>query len=716
MSELDSIFGTIDESDTFGVGALLPPEARLSDAIETRNYPRAYAILRKLDRPLEGDMAADCLIQSFSRTDKLFYTVLEHLSPEVRTGSMHSASRDGESHMTVKGTLLVLAAALGQETHVRALLARGFDVNAATPESAVFDGPHGLGFHPFEEQPYGPRYRFCAAPGNTVTVTNPDGCRVSIHGCTPLAAAIAAGNVFTLHALLSASGVWKTESSAVCRAAALHAEGRSFNHDWVMSWDGSQEAYRPHGVDPLRFLDIRDALFPYVNMQPGSFADFCSSRLLQTQYRSGRCTDADARAVLAALNGSVRFHRLPRHITRFKLSPSDDVAAKMLLTARHFPAACREPRQRSLLLRAYLHSLLEDEPKPALLKCWRKLSGPDRDISDCARLLFHLRGEALKNCLAAMAEGGSLHASADSLHPDSITELREMLRWIRVIPSPFRTGISAFAGAALALSPDARLLRKLICGGPLMYEPKEALLRAADIRSRPMILTSAFSEPAETYAPLLTGSSFHHDCCLPNSERAARAEAMLFGQMEETECLLYLSDQGILEACCEGRSCHGFPALESSSLTEELLCAENPAALRAWLQICPEAAGGMLQADVLGGGAMRAISGPPLAVAAAAGRTENVRTLLALEPQPDACCCATIAQENVPCTPFLLALWFGREETARALLDAGAACALDRGAANRFFRAMPPEGRALAARLPGIGYERAAAREAEGAA
>jgi hypothetical protein len=231
-----------------------------------------------------------------------------------------------------------------------------------------------------------------------------------------------------------------------------------------------------------------------------------------------------------------------------------------------------------------------------------------------------------------------------------------------------------------------------------------------------MILTSVFSEPEETYDPLCTGTSFRHDSCLPERELAACAEALLFGPMEEAECLMYLSDQGILEACCEGRSCHGFPALENRCLMEELLCAENPAALRAWLQICPDAASVMLQSDIHSGGALRGISGPPLAVTAAAGRTENIRTLLSLEARPDVCCCAMLEHESVPCTPLLLALWFGREDAARALLAAGAVCALDRGAAYRLFRAMPPEGRALAARLPDIGYERAAAREAEGTA
>ena len=700
----------------FGAGALLSPEATLCDAIEEGNYPRAYMILRKLDRPLEGDRAADCLIRSFFRTGKLFRTVLAHLSPKVRTGSYSVHSDANGSVLHVRGTLLVLAAAIGSGSHVEALLSRGFDVNASTPESIVFDGSDYV----FESLPYGAKYRFCAAPGNAVTVTNCDERSTRIVGCTPLAAAIAAGNVLTYDVLLRSPGVWKTESTAVCRAAALHADGRSFNNDWVLPWDGSQATYCPEGIDPLCFVDVRDVLFPYVNMQAGSFADMCSPGLLQKQFQSGKCTDADARAVLEALDGAIQPRRLPPHFRPDSPgSSSGRVAAKLLLTAKYFPAVCREPEACAVFLRAYIRSLLADQPQDALLQCWQKLSGKDRDISGAARLIFHLRGEALKNCLAALSAGGSLYASADTLHPCTLAELRETLRRVRVVPSPFRTGISDFAKGVLSLSPDVRVLRKLFQGGPLSAEPKDALLLAADIRSRPLILTSSFSEPEKTYDPTRSIEYVRHDSRTPESARAALAERLLHGQMREAECLLYLNDPEIFDHCCTERVSSGFPELESGGFQQDVLCAENPAALRAWLRTHPDTAGVAIHATLRGDGDMRSFFGPSLAVAAAAGRTENVRTLLAVDPRPDVCCYATLSdsergESSVPCTPFLLALWFGREETAHALLEAGAVCALDREPEYCFFLALPPEGRALAARLPGIGYADALRREAKG--
>ena len=473
-----------------------------------------------------------------------------------------------------------------------------------------------------------------------------------------------------------------------------------------MSWDGSQEEYRPEETDPFCFLDIRDVLFPYVNMQPWSFVDFCGPGLLEKQYRSGKCTDADARNVLAALQAAAKLRQDGGERALM------NITAMLLLTAKHFPAACREPAGRDVFLQTYLRTLTSGKPRNALLNCWRRLSGRDRDISCCARMIFSLRGKELKHCLAALAEGGSLCASADALYPNTVTELREMLRWVRVVPSPFRSGISGFARAVLALSPDARLLQKLFQDGPLTAEPKEAVLRAAHVRMRPLILTASFTEPAETYDPLRIGTAFLHDNGLTGTAWAQSAERLFSGPMSEKDCLMYLCDPGMFDARWSKRPCPGFPELDSGCLQNHLLSAENPDALRAWLRLHPEAAGSETQASLIPGGAMSCFCGPPLAIAAAAGRVENVRTLLAENPYPDVCCGAMLDDECVPCTPFLLALWFAREETARALLAAGAVCALDQGPAFRFFRAMPPEGRALAARLPGIGYECAAAREA----
>ena len=386
---------------------MLSPEERLCDAIKEGNYPGAYAILRKLEKPLEGEAAAKCVIASFSRTDKLFFEVLEHLSPEVRgtTVSVENTEEDGAG-MLVCGTLLVLAAALGTGEHVKALLARGFDANAATLGSACSDFDACVA-----RAVLGPEFRRCAAPGNMVMVSRPGEKPVFINGCTPLAAAIAAGNAFTCDVLLQTPGVWKTESSAVCRAAALHAEGKSHRRNWVLSWDGSENVCGPEEIDLTRtFGDLGGVLFPRVNMQPGCFADFCSLELLKQQYESGACTDGDARAVLASLLDAID--------VPFDVSGRDSVgeqfrsiAAKLLLTAKFFPKACRERGARARFLRAYLKTYFHHRPQAALLKCWKMLSGPDRDISDCAVPIFCQSvsaseliraGKALENCLAGM--------------------------------------------------------------------------------------------------------------------------------------------------------------------------------------------------------------------------------------------------------------------------------------------------------------------------
>ena len=696
----------------FGAGELLTPEEELSDAIEEGNYPRAYAILRRLDRPLEGEAAADCLIRCFRRTEKLFRAVLEQLSPEVRTGAV--SYNFGGNSMRLEGSLLVLAAAMGSGRHVEALLARGFDPNAAGPDSAR-PRRHG-GFL----RGLGPACRRCAAPGNILFLRSGDGFHAVVNGCTPLAAAYAAGNLPTVDVLRRTPGVWTTESSAVCRAAALYAESRSLVHGWLFPLDpeeapsafGAGPAPKPHTV-------LRSILPGGENLQPGAFADFCSPALLAELYRSGTCTDDDARAVLSALETAAIHDRpgRPPFAGGTTVVP-EELTAKLLLTAKHFPKVCREPEQCAVFLRAWLGLEPEDPGRAALLKTWKALAGADRDLSPAADVLFQLRGERLRDCLEALAEGGRLSVAADAVRPDSQAQLREILRRVRIVPSPFRGGVSAFAKGVMELSPDLRLQKKLFGDGPLAFESREALLRCAGVRSRPLILTTQFQAPTETYDLSRIRAGFRHHADPAAGERRERTAAMLDGDMDADACLEYLLDPGTLEHCVTfsaALSAGASGVLVYSRLPEKLCAAENPNALRAWLRLDPDFPYGVFRAELRDAGGFDWLNGPPLALAAAAGRTENVRTLLDAGTDPDVCCCAMLSApaQTLACTPLLLAVWFGREETARELLSAGAACDLGRGCGYRLFRRMPAEGRALAERLETVGYERALAREKE---
>ena len=700
MADLNSIFNTVDEDDPFGIGALLSPEAKLSDAIQEGNYQRAYAILRKLDEPLKGDTAADCLIHSFSRSERLFRAVLDHLSPEVRTGSMCASSENG-AHMEVGGSLLTVAAALGGEVHVKALLARGFDVNAAAPDCVSVEPSFDIFGWGDRSLPYGPNYRFCAAPGNRVTVTRPDGRSFSIIGCTPLAAAIAAGNAFTLDPLLHAPGVWTTGSTAVCRAAALHAERRDFRDGWFLAWDGGEDGVCPEGTDFRG--ELGNVLFPHVNMQPECFADFCSPELLQMQYQSGQCTADDARRVLAVIDAQLHHHRaFPPHIARRQQAAGISVfASKLLLTAKHFPAVCREPARRDVFLLAYLHSLQADAPKKTLLNCWKKLCGKKRDVSACAPMIFSFQGAARKECLEALAEGGALYASADALSPDNTAQLRDMLQYLRIVPSPYRSGISGFAAAALALTPGVRTMQKLLASGALAGEPKEALLLAADTRLRPLILTTPFAVPAEVYDPARTADSFSHVVCTSDADMDSRRQSMLSGDMGEADCLLTLLDPRMFQNLYHLLSTSAvFPALDGVTPPALFCCAENPNALRAWMRMHPGYAGETICNDLQRGKSpLSRFVGPPLAAAAAAGRAENVRLLLEADPRTDVCCIAVRDGETLPCTPLWLALCFGQEEAARVLLSRGARLAPFGAPEGKAARALPPEGLALRERL-----------------
>jgi hypothetical protein len=108
--------------------------------------------------------------------------------------------------------------------------------------------------------------------------------------------------------------------------------------------------------------------------------------------------------------------------------------------------------------------------------------------------------------------------------------------------------------------------------------------------------------------------------------------------------------------------------------------------------------------------------GTPLALSAAMGRTEQVRLLLESGLDPNETgrgdlsrfCVRkhSFAEEGVPLTPLLAAILFGQEETARLLLSAGAVCDFSRPAHLRVLRQGSAACLELAARLPGVGFEK----------
>jgi len=106
------------------------------------------------------------------------------------------------------------------------------------------------------------------------------------------------------------------------------------------------------------------------------------------------------------------------------------------------------------------------------------------------------------------------------------------------------------------------------------------------------------------------------------------------------------------------------------------------------------------------------LEGTPLALAAAAGRTEAVRVLLNAGFDPDETGRGLLSSlrwfgtNAFPVTPVMAAIYYGEEETARLLLEAGAVCDFSKP----LFRALLERGDAhtmeTAKALPDTGFDR----------
>ena len=663
------------------------PEEQLLEAIRDRRYPRAYALLRKLEAPLSGQLAASCLVETMKCSKKLFRAVLDACTGDILFGSIRAESEG--YFFQLSGTLLVLAAAVGMPEHVSLLLEWGYDVNAASAESACGDeGP--------DHWAIGPEYRRCAAPGNELQVfpKNKDGQYVVIRGCTPLAAAIAFANPFTMETLCESPGVWKAESSAVCRAAALHGEGMSLDPAWVLPWSPSGQCFS---------ANLKGRLLPQENMQPGSFADFCSPALLKAQFSSGACTEADGRAVLAALDRNLFLGRFSVHKLGIDERSPDSfppLLEKFRLTAERFPGLFQGAAELGQLLRACVCAVSWGLPMPEdLLRRWKELSGKTRDISAAARDISRLPTDRVRLLLEKLAEGGRLEASADAYRPSSMAELRVFLQYVRFIPSPIRTGISALAMGVLALPWGNRELQVFLRKGLLACEPKEALIRLADTPIRPLLLILEEREPEKLYDPGRITFGFSHYLPEDDGEKTWFRD-VLCGTLSEEDCLARLICSRSIQGICAQPVPDIPPVSVCGSLQEQICFAPNPNALKAWCRLHP---GFLSQGFSTGlkGPLAGTLTGGPLAQAAAAGRTEAVRYCLEQGIEPDQLCMLNLDEFPGPvaCTPFLLALLFGREETARLLLEAGAALDLSREPWSALLRAAGPEARALADRL-----------------
>lgn len=706
---LDSIFSEVP----FGNYRELPLYQALYQSEE-----RAFQELEKLQEPLSLRDSARCLHKAMQDCSvELFRQILEHSEPGECTEQYHiyQAKNPGWG-IHCHGSMVTMAAVVDRPRQAALLLEHGCDANGG-----------GLAVTDYLRQD-GKRWgdgpvlnvQNCGSNGCSILVHRPEEPDIGISCVTPLAAALLCGNLQTAEVLLCRPDVWKKESSAVCRAAVMVLEGVARPVLSEEKQRGQLEILRQIFCPEQAVLPDRKTFLRSVYLQPASFVDFCQTRTLQYQLESGLCTEEDARKMLEFLNVDLWWHSRDYDRSR---------AGKMLLLKQHFPKLCRESWVTGIFLRETVRRIREELPYKSVLNAWKQLCGKERDLTWLGSNIWLMKWSHLNRFLQEAGEDGTLVMDADALSQFFGTTYRSMLTVLKNIRFRYRDGKGVNGLMQhLVLSGDLRLLRYAAKMGILETEDPKLLLECLsetennrqDVRA--MVLTFARNQPNELreMADWQDMRRWKHWCLWEQAdEETAQGclRELLYQNRPEEDCLknLFRLHQYL------GRGFFSpdmklehpdYPTMEADSLAAFVCCAETALPMKVLMEHLPNQLQNLLRADW---GERFFFCGTPLTLAAALGRTEQVKLLLESGIHPDEAGrgdrsrffvrTSDFAEDGFPVTPVLAAILFGQEETARLLLDHGASCDF----ANLQHRKVLMQGSArtlqLAESLPNVGFE-----------
>lgn len=674
-------------------GVLQFEEDELLHAIQKRNYGRAYALLRKRTEPLMGAAAQKCLEAALGATPRLFQRVLEG-SREREYEGQAQLRLDDRRVVHVYGTLLSAAAALDRPEHVRILLEAGYDCNSAGLSTA--EGME-CSFFPSgdEASPYGD---YCGIAAGMIHFCQRR--RWSIRYATPLAAAVACGAKKAAAVLMAWPGVWKLESGVVCRAAVSALE--------FFREDPRQEvaAALLGGAKGA----AAEKMAHTCNLYPEYCADFCSARILKAQLEHGFCTETQARHILHVLDESSG--RAPLR--------------KVELIGQHYPRLCQEGWVTGILLREIVARHEKNKPCTRLVGRWKDLCGVEGDLTWAAPELGALSVGVLRKLLARLEQGITLTVDADACGSFQ-KGLTELLSHVQVKHNWGLPGISALAGRVLSMR-DLRRARRAVELGAFDGEEPETLLKTMEEKGshalRPLLLTyGGLQRETETprWKEEFRNRFWEREWNLSMQQVNDWLEELMNEPLPEEECIrriqMLLLRADYWDAMCTVRQklsgVKGEPLVRFMRPEGVLFCARQELPLRLLMEhqpACLRRTYRMLYCT----GSLFALVGSPLCLAAATGRTGLVRLLLDSGIHPDERGLGMVSycegRNLLHCgvTPVMAAILYGREDTARMLLEAGAQCDFSRPEFHKLLKMGDEQTAALAARLPGTGFDRRA--------
>lgn len=674
--------------------------------LENREYAKAHSWLNRLCLvQLKGEEAGECLTAALHGTPNLFRKILSRCAPEENSGRVNIQLTE-KQRVHVSGTLLTLAAALNKPEHVKTLLDAGYDPNSAGVASAAafermtFYVSNGVAH-------YGDR---CGVGGNLINFSGK--ADWLIRNATPLAAAVACGSREAAAVLLRCPEVWKAESGVVCRATVSALQ--------IFKDDPRQELAgmvfgktRGKVFYPKDFVRTCDLQIEYS-------ADFCPYDLLETQLTQNFCDEEGARVIWKTFEENVLFSR---STIRARMR-------KMNLLANQFPDLSRESWVTGLFLRELVRRYTPETPHVQLMKKWKVLCGEEGDLTWAHAELYRMSRPHLQSLLQELGKDTRLVMDADALSnfgKEAKSELMDLLTCVELRHNTGLEGISALAMVLLRHT-DMRYLRKAAKLGAFAGERPEALLQALDRsdRSNLRAMMLAYGGQSDPDAVPRWKQELRRTCWYRwwDIEPVAYEDwlqQLSCEELEEEECLrrLHVMTYGIPGDTFWQSSCSIHVRLEENSRRKEVAvsapeaavcCGTQIQALRLLMQYMPEKLENRYRME-FHDHTLLDLEGTPLALAAATGRTDLVRFFLNSGLDPDETgrgCISTLrwfGNDALHVTPIMAAIYYGEEETAKLLLEAGAACDFSKPLFRKLLERGNEQTRELAAKLPNVNFE-----------
>ena len=379
------------------------------------------------------------------------------------------------------GSLLLLAAMLERPEHAQILLDKGYDCNGNGLDLSDYSGQQGRWCN-YSAPAYS---RFSGNVGASLTMSQGEYPTLSISCATPLAAALLCGSAKTAEVLLRSKGIWKGESTALCRAAVMVLEQRCRNikparNDYGMEFAKAGEPL-PQNLESLQketlrlifcpeqeTLPDRETFLRTFYLQPASFVDFCKTETLRLQLESGFCSEEDARQMLEVIGE--RQHPFSDNMARSR-------ASKLLLIKQYFPELCREGWVTGIFLREIIRRFVDEQPHKTIMDAWKQLCGTERDLTWGRNDFWCLPYRKMKPFLEEAGKGGRLVMDMDAVPTWKITSQQTMTTILKMVSFRRRAG-EGIGGIVqqLLLGGNLRILQSEAAQSLLAAESPKALM------------------------------------------------------------------------------------------------------------------------------------------------------------------------------------------------------------------------------------------------